>query len=807
MSFPQAYHTSCRKGLGGQPGFQFNAASPSLDPARLNSVASSHTGYHAPRGLPLEPSGAELADFPVALKVTTVDGVGPVASRTTYVGREFRGRGGAPDEGRFGNYFSHVVIGHEPDAFDGLLGVELWGAPHWCDEEVDDPALVELPRLEPGPLDLPAALALFSEAPAGVAETLLDAASAAIDGGPRVVVVEPDAKRRVAWLAWLSFALPPSVARRLTFTTFSGRPRYALDVHVCMTTPSCDIDFAAHELGQTVVLIDAQRPALEGRRSLYARTAQALAQSGPDVLADAVRAVDAEPARTRGVALAVVAEATEVIDDDDVGAVLELLVSITRERGVEKAAALARSLPGAGSNGRELLLGWGELHRCARLSTPSDEARELAAAALERIVPFVSELPSDFPDIPGDAPTSPAVGSVAAWLSALESAAGSASASGILMAGAHLGLVGINSSVDRRVSMAITADIEQPGIRTALDTIAARPGVDHIVVAVTEALADAAEANTRERGRVRAVAGYPAARAALEARATRLGSFDAHLTWLRAAVERDPRQRRPAAKILMSLANDFGAEADIRELWGPEGPSSTADHIELVETWLAATGPPPRLDVARAWQHVMSRSLLKARSSDDLPALLTKCKQAHGGWDAWWCACRVTKANVPLVTWQDHAMRAFTAPDGEVPTPRQEELLGLAARVLVRRAGEPRYLDVLESVREIAGPARFRSALVAAVDETIRVTIEPAVSIANMFRGWCALSGAGDELLTKVLPDGLQSHRKHDDDVADRLDERRAIAWRAWVEEHPRGGVGTALKGAFRRRSRNEDDA
>jgi hypothetical protein len=110
-------------------------------------------------------------------------------------------------------------------------------------------------------------------------------------------------------------------------------------------------------------------------------------------------------------------------------------------------------------------------------------------------------------------------------------------------------------------------------------------------------------------------------------------------------------------------------------------------------------------------------------------------------------------------------------------------------------------------VGEVAGPARFRSALVAAVDETIRLTIDPPASIASLFGKWGELPGVGDELLNKVLPEGLQSHRKHDDAAADRLGERRAEAWGAWIEEHPRGGVGTTLKGAFRRRSREENEA
>lgn len=52
----QAYHTSCRRGLAGQPGFQFNAASPGLSETQLSALAAAHAGYQAPRDLPPQPT-------------------------------------------------------------------------------------------------------------------------------------------------------------------------------------------------------------------------------------------------------------------------------------------------------------------------------------------------------------------------------------------------------------------------------------------------------------------------------------------------------------------------------------------------------------------------------------------------------------------------------------------------------------------------------------------------------------------------------------------------------------------------------
>ncbi|HEY2768908.1 MAG TPA: hypothetical protein VGI76_11675, partial [Solirubrobacteraceae bacterium] len=190
MSHPQAYHTSCRQGLGGHSGFQFNAASPGISRELLAMLASAHVGYHAPRDSPREPTVEELQAFPVALKCHEVDGT-PVVSQTVYVGREFRGRDGEPDTGRFGNYFSHIVLA-DPDAvepFDGLLAIELWKAPHWRSSESETPQLPELGALQPGRCDLEWAFEQVGESSKAWFGAVLDGVLAAIGGGPRVVLV------------------------------------------------------------------------------------------------------------------------------------------------------------------------------------------------------------------------------------------------------------------------------------------------------------------------------------------------------------------------------------------------------------------------------------------------------------------------------------------------------------------------------------------------------------------------------------------------------------------------------------------
>src|SRR3954447_5075433 len=136
MSYEQAFHTCCRNGLT-TPGlsFQFNAASPGLDETMLSAIGRTMTGYTPPPSAPPAPTADELRDFPVSLRYARVEGVGPCVSRTVYVGREDRAD---PDggQGRFGNYFSHVLALPGGGTFgNGVHPIELWEAPLWTADE------------------------------------------------------------------------------------------------------------------------------------------------------------------------------------------------------------------------------------------------------------------------------------------------------------------------------------------------------------------------------------------------------------------------------------------------------------------------------------------------------------------------------------------------------------------------------------------------------------------------------------------------------------------------------------------------
>jgi hypothetical protein len=810
MSHPQAFHTSCRNGLAAHPGFQFNAASPTLDPALLSRLASGHAGYHVPRDMPLEPGPDDLARFPVALKVSPVDGVGAVVSRTVYVGREFRGRDGTPDEGRFGNYFTHIVVGNEREAFDGLLGIELWDAPHWTATESTQPVLTELGRLQPGPLDPERAARLLATAPRGHLAAVLDAALAALDGGPRVVLVDGDTNRSAAWIGWVSYALPAEQAQRLTFTTFDGRPRYADDVHVCVTTPACDLAFASHELGNSVRLLDVGGAAPPQRPSLYARVALALAEREPDALATAVRGVPAaaDGAR-RGAWLAIRGSLTELVEGDELPAVLDLLCELARTGQVALAAEAAKELPADAADDRAALAEWAALHRVARERPADDDSRSLAASALARIVAFIGELPDSVAAVPSNTPTQPAVSNLAPWLSAVEAHAGTPACGRLLGDGLTLGLVGVNVAVDRRLSRAIAASLAHDSIRAPLRTIGRRPELEHIVVAVTEAVADRAAGSAEPREQLRDLATHAAARATLRRRAEEQRTFERLSMWLQAEVAADPSRRRSAAADLATLATTDRDDADIRLLWGEAGPRTESDYVELLGAYLSAGAQPPVADVNRALEALMRLPLDKARPTDALAATLGRCQEStreHPSYRAWWVATTKPGAPYAFAEWAGNAGKAIAADPVYLPEPRWQELCPYVCGHVLRQRRAPDYAQGIAALRSRAGEE---------VDRWLEVTLEEMLKkerddderlrlIAELYMAWRGLPQDGPPLVDEVLMRATESVKRRDlDDVVAFLPPALHDEWGAWQESRPRSTVARAF-GRLGRRSKDE---
>ena len=231
MGFAQLYYTSCEHGLSGYAGYQFNAATPGVDPRVLREVER-FTVYEPPR----RSSADRAAEHPVNLCYSPDLGGTPVLSRVVSSGDD--------PSGRPGNYFAHSLLPVGPgDAADlavggtGPLPAELWDAGFWADAPVED---TELPVLEVrcGPLDRTSTDAwLRSRSPEAVARLLVGADDAVEGARPLVLVADSGSVAR--WVAALTHLLPPERARLLSFATYSGSPDET-PVHVIGVPPGSD---------------------------------------------------------------------------------------------------------------------------------------------------------------------------------------------------------------------------------------------------------------------------------------------------------------------------------------------------------------------------------------------------------------------------------------------------------------------------------------------------------------------------------------------------------------------------------------
>jgi hypothetical protein len=209
----QLYYTSCRVGLSGFTGWQFNAVSAGVG-TDLTRDVEALTAYQPPQSMMYSDAPEDLARCPVNL--CWVPGSSPIALCVRYTGRD--------DSRRFGNYFAHALCGSELDL--GALPVELWRSPVWRHEAIAGTELPELDGPPPaGPLTPGAADAFVAAHPhGGQLFRLAAAVVAALDTDRGVVVVERDTDAVAHWIAAVCYLLPPEVARSVSFATFPKRP-------------------------------------------------------------------------------------------------------------------------------------------------------------------------------------------------------------------------------------------------------------------------------------------------------------------------------------------------------------------------------------------------------------------------------------------------------------------------------------------------------------------------------------------------------------------------------------------------------
>jgi GTPase-associated protein 1, N-terminal domain type 2/GTPase-associated protein 1, middle domain len=800
MSYRQAFHTSCRSGLSGHAGFQFNAASGGLDPEQLTRIAAEHSGYRPPPDAPPEPGPAEIAGLPVDLRFLPVEGVGPVISRTAYVGREFRGGEGEPDSGRFGNYFSHIVVGDGADPFGGLLPIELWGAPHWSTAESARTELPALEEIEPGPVDLDRILSQLMPRGVAVLAAVADAALGAVLGGPRAVVVEAEPDLAAAWVAWASFAMPPDRAPGLTFATFEGRPRVAESVRICVTTPACDTDFPPYELGSSVTVVDTAAPPAVADLSLYGRALESLAASGAEAVAAAIR--DVPPGldlASAGAELAVAARRLDLTSTAELPSSIAALRAHLGTTGAGTLAALAAHLP-AGEGSGEAFDEWRRLYAAARQSD-DPEATALVDAALERLLPSLGETPAALSEVDPGSPAVPSAGVLVKWLGLVSGAAEGERLGALLAAGLRLGLVGCNTALDKELVEPIARGFADPEVQAAYEEIG-RAGNARVVEGVALELAAAAGAgNGLEL--LRRAAAQPLAREAVRANAAEAGDFESVAAWELLRAGSAGASRAAAVTALAARAETGGHESAIRGLYGDAGPTGPAEHVELLAGWGAAGREAPFLDYERALDCLGALSFRQAEEAEQLFGVLREGPRAVRGdpeYAAWRLRFEAAPERQAFRDWAEAAARLRRERETPLSSAREDELRGFAARVAVQSLGEQDYAQGIEILLRGMGrnwPVELGDALARRAAKSLN----PQKPVARAFVLWQSPQGCREALLEVALPRATRDLSAGElDAVGESLDERRLPAWEGWLEEHPpRRAVSRAVRGVFRR--------
>lgn len=798
MSYLQAFHTSCRAGLSGHAGFQFNAASPGLDSERLSRLAAEHTGYRLPPGSPLEPGPEEIAALPVSLRYLPVDGVGPVVSRTAYVGREFRGRGDEPDGGRFGNYFSHIVVGEE--GFGGLHPIELWDSPHWSTTESASPELSVLRELQPGPVDLDAVLERLLPARGPALAAVADAALAAVVGGPRLVIVEPDRELAPLWVAWATFALPPDRVTALTFSTFEARPRTADAVRLCVCLPGCDIDFAPYELGAAVAVLDVATTRSDDA-GLYGRIAAALAEEGSEAVTAATRRLGPGlEAAAAAAALAAVSGSTGLVEARDLPDVLAALRDRLGELPAALVAASAAALPKADSPA--VAAEWSRLYAAAREGGDDEGAAALADESLGRVLDFLAGGgEADLAPVAPGAPAAPSVAVLARWMELVDAAAATPRLAPLALAGSRLGLVGLNAALDRDLAARLAAAFGEPAVREAYEAIAANGG-SRVVEAMALRLAAAAVAG----GSVEAlewVAADATARAALRRAAAESEGFEAQAAWELLRARGNPGDRERAVAELAALATTESQAATVRRLLGDRGPVRPDEHAALLRGWLAAGRTAPVQDQEAALQALSALGFTEPNSAAPLWEALRAGPAAVRGdpeTRAWGLRFVRPPKRRAFADWARECADLLDPGSARPGLPRCRELEELAARRALGCLDEDDYEAGIEALLGVVDES-WLELLGTALARGLERTVSPEMQIARFYVGWHGLRRAGEPLLEVALAEGTRDRSaKELEAVGAHLSRSGAESWEEWLERHPpRRAVSRAVRGVLRR--------
>ncbi len=718
------------------------------------------------------------------------------------------------------------------EPFDSLLPIELWRAPHWRSEETTTPDLPELTELTPGICDLDWALAALDGPRRMWRGPVLHAALYAMHGGPRVVIVEPDSERAAAWIAWVSYALPSDLAPRLSFNTFTGQPRYAQDINLCVTTPGCDLGFAEYEHGRDVIVLQPESSIAPETESLYARIVAALAEAGPEAVSHRPDVVNGTPER-RGAELAILAGQVALARAEEAGSLLEVLTDLVKTGRWDLAVSAAEAIPASAGN-EDALRGWWQAYVVARDSTP-EEARSIADRSLRHLLPEIASIPSDLPDLASDSPTTPSPGSLASWLETVEHAASGAERAVLVAGGLRLGLIGCNVALDRRVAQAICETIGDPQMAATFARLADDHKYTAIVDEVVSRLANAAFSDEAALPLLRSALAHSALRDTIDRFATRATTFDERAVWEQLRIEADPAALRDALVALLPLAEDEHRVRDVKRLFGSGGPNSFEEHLLLLTAYRDTGATAADDDVDGALTALAEQSLTNVshgqRLFDALHHAAPVQRLKHDAVFLAWTAAIFEPPRTGFAQWSGWVAEAAGAQERGLSEELYTELWELAGLMCARcldlrgvtgATTQRRGRDAERAPREAASPKEeyvtgvtelarafgqyWPESAARGVERELAKGKDATGLIVNAFLIWRSLPGGTGDLLETALPAAIGRLTARRLQAVERLlaaSERDA--WLDWLELHPpRPGVSGTVSRLLRRDTRGQ---
>lgn len=489
MAYEQAFHTCCREGLTTPTlAFQFQACSPGVDAVGWSTIARQMVGYKPPTSSPPAPTESEIRDFPIALRYFNFPDLGRAISQTIYVGREDR----KANSGRYGNYFSHVVLARDGENLGLAAPVLAWGSADWRTDA--NPADgVALSSFAPGPASIAVAQSSLEDSNRRAwLAALHDWLPDVLENRTRLVVLDEPALGW-AWIAAVSIPLPAGLSSLLSFETYCGDPNHST-AQICVTAPGTDsIGLARSELTGSVHVIDPTQQAPEPSGLLARAVAAGRRHScGPGI--DDDLSLD-----EYAVLLACDGPEPMPLQEADLRVVIATVASWLNA-GEPHAGDTERAIESVNRT-LDLSVDASALDPAAAtvlIEIAAKRPQEIPATATNLAVRLALLLPQTaaglaLTPIAGTTPSPEVIGEAINLLTQSELDPPLERRNLFLVE--RLGLVGVNNGVDRRVGRIAAHCIAEPDVADCLQGLARRSGGNLAVEHAVRALAAGAELN------------------------------------------------------------------------------------------------------------------------------------------------------------------------------------------------------------------------------------------------------------------------------------------------------------------------